>query len=98
MLDVRRREFITLLGGAAVWPLAASGQQSERVRRIGVLMSQNADYPDAVAMTSAFAQGLQERVSLVRIASSLRADIIFGKDRGRECTERAALILIHQAH
>jgi putative ABC transport system substrate-binding protein len=34
---VRRREFITVIGGAAVWPLAARGQQSERERRIGVL-------------------------------------------------------------
>jgi putative tryptophan/tyrosine transport system substrate-binding protein len=59
---MRRRVFITLLGGAAAaWPLAGRAQQPERVRRVGVLMSQSPDNPEALAMISAFAQGLQER-------------------------------------
>ena len=55
---MKRRAFITLLGGAAAaWPLAAQAQQ-ERVRRIGVLMPSAADDPEYQARMTAFVQGL----------------------------------------
>ena len=57
---MKRREFITLLGGAAAWPLAAGAQQREKMRRVGVLMTLAADDPEGLARVTAFAQGLQE--------------------------------------
>jgi putative ABC transport system substrate-binding protein len=56
---VKRREFITVLGGAATWPLAARAQQPA-IRRIGVLSSLAADDPEGLARVTAFVQGLQE--------------------------------------
>ena len=61
MPEIKRREFITLLSGAAVaWPLAAGGQQPERMRRIGVLMNLASDDAEGQARLAAFHQGLQQ--------------------------------------
>src|SRR5262245_12583678 len=58
---IRRREFITLVGGAAAtWPLTARAQQPERMRRIGVLAQGAANDPEVAARLTAFVQGLQE--------------------------------------
>ena len=58
---MKRREFISLLSGAAAtWPLAARAQQTERTRRIGVILPAAADDPDFQARVGAFLQGLQQ--------------------------------------
>src|SRR5262249_57778012 len=57
---MRRRAFLKMLGGSALWPLAAQAQQLERVRRIGVLMAYAEDNPDGKPRIAAFAQGLRE--------------------------------------
>ena len=60
MSDMRRRDFISLLGAAAAWPLAASAQQPQQMRRIGVLMNVAADDPEAPARVGVLSQGLAE--------------------------------------
>ena len=58
---MRRREFITLLGGMAVaWPLAARAQQGDRMRRIGVLLGVAADDLEYPTLVGAFLQGLAQ--------------------------------------
>ena len=81
---MKRRDFITLLGGAAAWPLAARAQQPERMRRIGVLMNLTADDPEAPGRVAAFAQGLGELGWT--IGRNVRIDYRWGAndpDRGR---------------
>jgi putative tryptophan/tyrosine transport system substrate-binding protein len=59
---MKRREFITLLGGAAAtWPLGARAQQSDRVRQVGVLMNRAINDPESSGDVTAFVGGLQER-------------------------------------
>jgi putative ABC transport system substrate-binding protein len=63
---MRRRDFITIVGGGAaaapalLWPRAARAQQPGRMRRIGVLLGQAADDPESQARSAAFLQGLQQ--------------------------------------
>ncbi|MGB9040961.1 MAG: ABC transporter substrate-binding protein [Pseudolabrys sp.] len=57
---MRRRAFISLLGGAAVWPVAARAQPSEGMRLIGVLMNRAADDPQGQARVATFKQALQQ--------------------------------------
>jgi putative ABC transport system substrate-binding protein len=57
---MRRREFITLLGGAAAWPLAARAQQPGEMRRIGVLMNLSENDPEAQRLVATFREGLAQ--------------------------------------
>jgi putative ABC transport system substrate-binding protein len=74
---MRRREFMSLLGGtAAAWPLGARAQQPDRVRHIGVLMSVAEADPEAQARVAAFQQGLQQLGWIV--GRNVRIDIRWG--------------------
>jgi len=87
-----RREFITLLGGAAAWPVAARAQQAERVRRIGLLMG-TADDPEGQARVTALKQGLQE-LGWTN-GRNIQIEIRFGgADTGRIRADAAELVAL----
>ena len=77
---MKRREFITLLGGAAAWPLAARAQQAEQVRRIGVLIAFTEKDRESKARLAAFRQRLQELGWTE--GRNVRIDIRWGADDG----------------
>src|SRR5215211_4491950 len=89
---MRRREFITLLGGAAAWPLPARAQQADRIRRIGVLIPLNADDKVVQDRVAAFVQGLKELGWIE--GRNVQFDIRFGAGVAttlKQATEMAAL-------
>src|SRR5215469_16106615 len=90
---MKRRDFITLLGGAAVaWPLAARAQQAERVRRIGLLMGV-ADDREGQARVTALKQGLQELGWTD--GRNIQIETRFGEaDIGRIRTDAAELVAL----
>jgi putative ABC transport system substrate-binding protein len=86
---VKRREFITLLGGAATaWPLAARAQQPERMRRIGVLMNRAPQNPEGQDRLAAFHQGLQELGW--GIGRNVRIETRWSEDIADESVKQAA--------
>src|SRR6516164_11177677 len=57
---MKRRDFVTLLGGTIVWPLVARAQQADRIRRVGVLSNLASDDEEGQTRNAAFLQALQE--------------------------------------
>ena len=90
---MRRREFITLLGGAAAWPLVARAQQPDRMRRIAVLMGTESDR-EGRARIAALRQGLQELGWMED--RNFRIDVVWG-DADADHIETDAIALVRKS-
>jgi putative ABC transport system substrate-binding protein len=89
---MKRREFITLIGGAAAWPLVARAQQSERMRRVGVLIGSE-DHADARNLLAQFQQAL-EQLGWV-YGRNIQMDIRWGLDQERRVTYARELVRLN---
>jgi putative ABC transport system substrate-binding protein len=89
---MNRRAFITLIGGAAVWPVAARAQQGEQTRRVGVIFPFAPDDPEAVARYTAFLQTLQQLGWTD--GRNVRIDVRWGQDAERIRKLAAELVAI----
>src|SRR5262245_35956261 len=76
--QLHRREFITLIGGVATWPLAARARERERIRRIGALINFAADDMEGQRRFAAFLQALQE--AGWEVGRNVRVDIRWAGD------------------
>src|SRR5262245_48199618 len=85
---IERRQFITLVGGAAAWPVAARARQGERMRRIGILLPAAADDAEFQTRIGAFLQGLQQ--SGWAIARNLRIDTRWATTNSDDIRRQAA--------
>jgi putative tryptophan/tyrosine transport system substrate-binding protein len=90
--QLKRREFIGLLGGAtAAWPLTARAQQVDRMRRIGLLIQFAESDPNGQARVAAFREGLQKLGW--RIGDNLRIDYHWGTSNDERARAAAAELL-----
>jgi hypothetical protein len=85
---LKRRQFITLIGGAAAWPLAARAQQPDHMRRIGVLMILAADDTESSARVAALTQALQQLGWMA--GRNVQVEYRWGADSGGQARAVAA--------
>jgi len=93
---MRRRKFISLLGGAVVWPLVVRAQQGEQMRRIGVLLPATADDATFQARVGAFLQGLQQLGW--RIGQNVQVDIRWATSDAEVIRRHAAELAAQAPH